>query len=47
MKGEELADFADSVLDMVWNAGEKGISARELAEYGPPHLEDGESLVPH
>ena len=36
MKEEELADFADYVLNVVWNAGEKGISARELAAHGTP-----------
>lgn len=36
MDSEELTEFADYVLDMVWNAGEKGISARELAECGTP-----------
>lgn len=36
MDSEELTEFADYVLSMVWNAGEKGISARELAECGTP-----------
>jgi len=36
MDSEELTEFADEVLNFVWNAGEKGISARELAECGYP-----------
>ena len=36
MNPEELTEFADHVLDMVWNAGEEGISARELAGCGSP-----------